>query len=335
MLAADKYAQVNDDTRAGVGIPEVLLNGTAGNFSNSFLAIKTLLERLKTGRMKLLHLIQDDMEMVAKALGFQKSAWVKMKSMSLNDEEVERRFLLELIDRNVMSSRTLIEHAGENFDIELQRMKEEDEIRKDIIDDSPFALRKMGKFGPQLQDDTLIFADEEDMPAMRKPKQDELPTAQEDNGRNGGRPRGDKRKRSETTPRSPRGEGLAAMELRRQADYKFQKLFDIFTSNSHKSNNSKKLAKLRDIASSNVYDAILKSICHLDGLERITIQQISDVLNDKNLTESGAKLERCVRSVVRDRVAKFRKKNGKTPSEKKMKDINSSAFAICKSQGLK
>lgn len=52
-------------------------------------------------------------------------------------------------------------------------------------------------------------------------------------------------------------------------------------------------------------------------------------------TTAGEKLERCVASVKRDLTEKFRERNGKAPNAEQKKDIESSAFAICKDRGLK
>jgi hypothetical protein len=345
MLSEGKYNQVNDDIRAGIGMPEVLLNGTAGNFSNSFLSVKTLMERLETGRQILLNWIKGQVELIAEALGFQKPAWIKLEKLSLNDEEVEKRFLLELVDRNMLSAQTLIERGGENFEIEVQRMKEEDKLRKQIREDNPFVLRKLGKFGPQLQDSSILeltddmTIDPNTMAPIRTQKKNELPTGQEDKGQNGGRPQGVPRDNRRTTPKAPKGQNASAsiiesMQAQQKAEFQFDQLFSFFTNSVLKSRNSNDLDDLDLSDFSKIYNSIIKVICHGDGLKRISKQQVANILQGQ-LSVGGAKLERCVRSVVQQRVKKFRERNKKAPSEKKMKEFTSSAFAICRSQGLK
>jgi hypothetical protein len=51
--------------------------------------------------------------------------------------------------------------------------------------------------------------------------------------------------------------------------------------------------------------------------------------------EASEKLDRCVAKVKKQLTEKYRKKTGKEPSEKKRKEIESSAFAICREQGIK
>lgn len=65
--------------------------------------------------------------------------------------------------------------------------------------------------------------------------------------------------------------------------------------------------------------------------------QLSESSVDEELdqTDAGAKLERCVSSILSDSIAEFKEKNGHEPNEEQRKKMESRAFAICKSQGLK
>ena len=354
MLSDKKYAAINGDIRSGIGVPEVLVNGTGGNFANSFLSVKTLLERLKSARNILVEWIEVQFREIASALGVRRPAWIKLGTMTLTDEEVERRFLLELVDRNLMSSQTLIQRAGENFEIELQRMREEDEIRKDLReDDSRMALRKLGKFGPQIQGASLaevLMMDDEDFledmmndPNMMSPLKRGNPTGQEGEGQKGGSPKGPRGPRSkETQPRTPQGQETSesqlfasALEFKQRAATQFDLLYEHFTSSILKSRKSEDLDSLTANDMHRVYMSIIRVICTLDGESRISKKQVAQVLKKEIVTEAGAKLDSCVRSVVKQKAAKFRKRNNKEPSSKQMKEFTSSGFAICRAQGLK
>jgi hypothetical protein len=323
MLSEDKYRQVNQDILSGIGVPEFLINGAGGKggFANAFLAARTLLERLEPGRKLFVDWVKEQFEEIRSAFGFQKPAWVKMHNTSLKDQEVEQRFLLEMLDRNLISARTLIERADENFDIEIQRMRKEDNLRDQFEENSPLTLRKLGKFGPQIQPTLIEMMDEE------QEADGLLPSAQEEQGNNGGRPKGTRRRRTrEQGPRKPKGRNVANMtdlrKLRKQIGIKFSKIYAFI--------NDQKLVDQKYI-----YDAVTKVLAHTDGLNKISKKHVIDVINNKAFTEGGVKLERCVKNVIKQRIKKFRDKNGKDPSAEKMKDIESSAFAICKSQNLK
>jgi hypothetical protein len=53
ILGSEKYDQVNRDILIGLGVPEVLIGGKGGNFSNSWIQLKTLVEKLNYVRTKL------------------------------------------------------------------------------------------------------------------------------------------------------------------------------------------------------------------------------------------------------------------------------------------
>jgi hypothetical protein len=150
ILSKEKYEPVDGDIRSGIGVSEVLINGEGGNFANSFLSVKTLVERLEGGRKVLLDWIVQELQSVVEAMNFATPPHVQLQHMSLRDEEAEKRLLLELVDRNIISYRTVAERFGENIDVEIQRMKEEDRFRKKNEQRTPFVLHKLGKFGPNI-----------------------------------------------------------------------------------------------------------------------------------------------------------------------------------------
>ncbi len=236
ILGKEKYEQVDIDIRSSLGIAEVILSGTGkGNFSNSFISVKTLVERLETARQILITWLQTQMNIVAKAAGFSKPAIIRLKHMSLSDEEAEKRLLLDLADRGMISYRNIIERFGENFDIEVQRMKEEDQFRRKNETKFPYVLVKTGKFGPSLANgpvpamsliDAETLDDRQTEDADLKRKQNEmnlkdqeqamkerkqaqkLPTQQGSQPNSGGRPSTTKKPQKKTNkPRNrPKGE---------------------------------------------------------------------------------------------------------------------------------
>ena len=81
ILGEAKYKQVNNDILAGLGISEVLIGGEGGNYSNSFLSCRTLLERLETGREKVLKWVRKQLSAVAKGMGVKRMPVVKFAHM--------------------------------------------------------------------------------------------------------------------------------------------------------------------------------------------------------------------------------------------------------------
>ncbi len=125
ILGSEKYDQVNKDILIGLGIPEVLLGGRGGNFSNSFIQLKTIVERLKYIRARITEWLLNEVALIAKAMGFATLPKVYFNQMSLNDENVEKQLIVGLLDRGIISPEGVLEAYGKNYDIELQRNTEQ------------------------------------------------------------------------------------------------------------------------------------------------------------------------------------------------------------------
>ncbi len=350
ILGEEKYRQVNNDILSGCGIPEILVNGTGGgNYSAGYLSVRTLLERLETGRTVLLQWINEQMQQVADAMGFRKPAWVKMRFMSLQDEEVEKRMMLELADRNMLSYRTLIERFGENFDIEVERMKEEDALRKQVEKDSPFTLLKTGKFGPLHNDGPLTILDfigqdgqTTPTPPGAKQPQKQAPTGQEGQGPKGGRPAGTKKKQQVTRKTKPQGqktisedttpkfEGFTVVKTIDPNDFasisgRLETIVQMLESAVIENNNG---AQPSVEQLNQIFEGAIRAMAALYKSSEVSKTTVGKVMCDE-LATAPAKLERCVESVRTRKVADFKKKKGRAPDKKEMQDIISSAYAIC------
>lgn len=340
VLGSEKYKQVNDDIRSGLGISEILVNGEGGNYSNSYLSVKTLLERLEGGRQAVLGWLNGELLSVAKAMGFREPAIAQMAHTSLQSEEVERRLILELYDRNIVSARTAAKYFGENLDIELKRMHEEAAIRKQIREFEPdMTLFKVGKFTPVNFVD-LVSLDDGEQPGTPSETPDEYPTQQGDDGEKGGRPRGTKKKQDSPKKVTPKGVGTKASirisditideRMYNLASKRFDILYNSFTSALIKKYGYNSISDFSDEENEKIFTAIDKVLCRLDKSKDYTKENIMKVLADE-LATAPAKLERCVKEVKDKKVKNFVKKNGRKPNKKEMQDITSSTWAICRS----
>jgi hypothetical protein len=332
ILGKEKYEQVDNDIRSGLGVPEILVNGQGSNYSNSYLSVKTLLERLETGRKVLLRWIEKQSVLIAKAMGFQQPATVTMSHMSLVDDELEKELLLELFDRNMVSIETLLNRFGENFTVELQRHRREHKVVQAVQEEAPMAFLKVGKFGPSLQDVSLLdMAETEDVQEPTTPQEDrESPMEQEDEGDKGGRPRGTRKPQKGLKKVKPKGQAAASLdsiivdeELYRRGRARFAALYKMFAKAYNDDPGPDDEAK--------IFGAIVHILCALQNHEDYTKNNIARALSDDyELATAPAKLDRCVREVTDKRVAEFRKKNDRAPNKKEMQDIVSSAWAICR-----
>ena len=130
-LGSEKYNSVLNSIYAGLGVPPTLtgMAGNGGGFTNNFISLKTLVERLQYGRDQLTSFWENECEIVRKAMGFRKSPHITYDQMSLSDESSEKNLLIQLADRDIISHETVLERFKEVPGVERMRLKREDKAR--------------------------------------------------------------------------------------------------------------------------------------------------------------------------------------------------------------
>ena len=132
-LGSEKYGPVLSSIYAGLGIPPTLTgsaSSSGGGFTNNFVSLKTLIERLEYGRNVLLSFWNEEIEIIQKAMGFRFPARIKFDQMALADEAAEKNLLIQLVDRDIVSVETVLERFGEIPEIEKIRIKRESKNRQ-------------------------------------------------------------------------------------------------------------------------------------------------------------------------------------------------------------
>ena len=126
-LGKEKYEPVLTNIYAGLGIPPTLtgMASGGGGFTNNFISLKTLVERLEYGRQVLTNWWNQELEIVQKAMGFRLPARIHFDQMVLSDEATEKNLLIQLADRSIISTETLVERFGEIPEIEKIRIRRE------------------------------------------------------------------------------------------------------------------------------------------------------------------------------------------------------------------
>jgi hypothetical protein len=125
-LGHEKYEPTLNSIYAGLGIPPTLTgSATASGFTNNYISLKTLTERLSYGRQTLVEFWTKEIRLVQKAMGFRLPAQIRFDRMSLSDEAAEKKLLLELVDRDIISVETVIERFGEIPELEKARVRKE------------------------------------------------------------------------------------------------------------------------------------------------------------------------------------------------------------------
>jgi hypothetical protein len=126
-LGSEKYTSVLNSIYAGLGVPPTLtgMANNGGGFTNNFISLKTLVERLQYGRDRLVKFWEKELEIVRKAMGFRYKAHIQFDQMTLSDEAAEKNLLIQLADRDIISHETLLERFKEIPQIENIRIKRE------------------------------------------------------------------------------------------------------------------------------------------------------------------------------------------------------------------
>ena len=126
-LGSEKYQPVLTSIYAGLGIPPTLTGaaGSSGGYSNNYVSLKTLIERLEYGRQVLTQFWMKEIEIVQKAMGFRFPAQIRFDSIILSDEAAAKQLLINLADRDIISHETILERFGEMPEIEKIRIRRE------------------------------------------------------------------------------------------------------------------------------------------------------------------------------------------------------------------
>lgn len=196
-LGSEKYQAVLNSIYAGLGVPPTLtgIAGNGGGFTNNFISLKTLVERLQYGRDQLVKFWEHEVEIVRKAMGFRKSPHIVFDQMSLSDEASEKALLIQLADRDLISQETILERFKEIPNVERMRLQRENKYREE--DKLP---EKLGPFNtPQSEMDLK----EKDM-TMRA-KQQQMKSALPQGGRPANKQDSGPRKKRVDTPKSTPG----------------------------------------------------------------------------------------------------------------------------------
>lgn len=130
ILSMNKYESVDRDILRGLGVPDTLVGGASNsNFSTGYLGVRTLLERLEEGRNTVIRWLNKQLRLIAATMGHRDIPSIKFGKMSLRDEKAEKMLIIQLLDRNIISIEAVLECFGEDFEIEIERLRDEQKLR--------------------------------------------------------------------------------------------------------------------------------------------------------------------------------------------------------------
>lgn len=296
-LGSEKYTAVLNSIYAGLGVPPTLtgMATNGGGFTNNFISLKTLVERLQYGRDLLTKFWEKEIEIVRQAMGFRHKAFIQYDNMSLSDEATEKNLLIQLADRDLISQETLLQRFKEIPQIEKIRIQREVEDRNNnIIPNkaspyhSPQHKNDLEKIG--LQTGKLLPKDvglKSSVPAdmLLQPKGSPLggggapsaPKAPNPNGRPPLSKDSGPRKQRIANPKSKPGVAELLVWTENAWDNISEVLNDAFLS----CNNKKNLRQLTKAEANDLEQLKIDILTNLDIFEDVTAEAIYDILSLK------------------------------------------------------
>jgi len=342
-LGQEKYGPTLNAIYAGLGIPPTLTGAAnAAGFTNNYISLKTLTERLNYVRMILTDFWDREIKIVQRAMGFRSPAQVIYERMSLSDEAAEKNLLIQLADRNIISWETVVERFGEITDLERQRLSRNNKDRE--FGRLP---RKAGPwFNPEQKEalekialQTGVVTPSE-VGLELKPKKDgeeaalkmkqPSPFSANPNSKGKGQPQKgrpanskdtEKRKQKKVLPRTAAEFTQSFAWARKAQKY----ISDVIDPTWLEVTGKKNMRSLSDEESHNVEHYKFAVLCSLD---------IYDELNEEKITSAAYKNDLCIPTQVDDLCcvtsAKYLEKYGKEASIDEIRQIQASAYALFK-----
>lgn len=331
-LGAEKYQPVLNSIYAGLGIPPTLtgLAGQSGGFTNNFISLKTLVERLEYGRDLLRQFWEKEIEYVQKSMGFSSPATLHFEHMILSDEAAEKNLLIQLADRDIISVETLRDRFGELHDIEDSRIKTEGRKRNrnqmppkadpfhngNIESDYRKISLQKGEIG--IDDVTNLTPKEVVTPPAKTGQPQQSKTPPNPNGRPKFAIDTEPRKQKRVLPKSK--PALASLMVwSGEAQKVIANIINPAILNHYKKKNLRELTKaeLNDLE-----DIKFRVLCNLEPYENIDEDRIALIL------EQNPGLSQSQKLLKAELKAEFIENQGRAPSIDELRHINNLAYSF-------
>jgi len=332
-LGAEKYQPVLNSIYAGLGIPPTLtgLAGQSGGFTNNFISLKTLIERLEYGRDLLYQFWTKEIEYVQKAMGFSSPATLHFEHMILSDEAAEKNLLIQLVDRDIISVETLRERFGELNDIEDARIKTEgkkrnrrqmppkaDPFHNGNVDSDyrKIALQK-GEIG--IDDVTTLKPKEvTTTPVPTGPQPKQSPAAPTQNGRPPFQKDTQPRKQKRVLPKS-KPAVASVMVWASEAQKTISNILNPAMLNHYDKKNLRELTKAELV---DLEEIKFKVLCNLEPYTAIAEDKIALIL------EQNPQISNSQNSTILELKAEFVENHERSPSIDELRQIYNIAYSL-------
>jgi hypothetical protein len=170
ILGSEKYEFIKNEILSDFGIPQILITGQGqGSYSNQFLAVKSLIEKLEYLRERFCKWINNEIAIVAKAMNWKELPLIDFEYMNLRDETNLQRLVIQLFDRNIVSKETTLEFFTNSWQVEkmrISREKKEEGKEENLTAVNPYTSRNENSASDNDQNPASGF----DNPANGRPQ---------------------------------------------------------------------------------------------------------------------------------------------------------------------
>lgn len=339
-LGSDKYQATMIAIYQGLGVPPSL-TGTINDTgtTNNFVSLRVLVERLQYCRELLFDFWFDELEILRSVFGFRHPFSISFAVPTLSDDSAEKKLLIDLVDRDVISGIFVQERFGADPEIEQARMRQENRKRE-----SGILPPKAGQFHIDSQQNLQlqkIFAQQGEVTPSEvgvklKPKlPGEVPSADKNrqtkkakletkkNPKTNGRPIGTK----DTIPRKKTREGprqnskAALTETTIWANAAFNKIDEFLKDSILKLKNKTNMRQLTDEETKAYEDLKLSVLCNHEVGSDVTEESVKQSLNNYSLPLP-------IKELTDLTIAKYIDKNKEKPSLDQIRQIRVMAYAM-------
>lgn len=126
----EKYQQTLSNIYAGLGIPSTLTGEGGKSFTNNFVSLKTLVERLEYARMILTEFWTDELNALQKSIGAAQPFILTYDRISMTDDAAEKALLVQLSDRDLISHESIMDRFDLTPELENSKIKREHKKRE-------------------------------------------------------------------------------------------------------------------------------------------------------------------------------------------------------------
>jgi hypothetical protein len=123
-LGIEKYVPTLSSIYQGLGVPPALTGAFSDTgMTNNFVSLRVLVERLEYLRQVLVEFWLGELAILQSVFGFRQPFKLRFDVPNLSDDSAERRLLIEMVDRDIISPDFLQERFGADPELELARIR--------------------------------------------------------------------------------------------------------------------------------------------------------------------------------------------------------------------